>query len=72
MGICDRGEPIIKVMLPKNRHGVDFAAIKRALRDSWIIPRLCSADRPKSVVFVLNHMYAVGYRPRFKKPRSHT
>jgi hypothetical protein len=73
VGLYDRSEPVITVRLPK-KTGVDFAAVNEALHNCRVIFRICSADRPASIEFALNHMYAIGYRrpPQLQEKNKET
>jgi hypothetical protein len=61
------GEPAITVFFPKSQHGPDFAYIKDALREHYVIVRFSSPDGREFVEVAVNHEDALSNLERPKK-----
>jgi phosphopantetheinyl transferase len=62
------GNPVVTVIFPKkNECGIDFAQIKRALRDDSVILHFSSADERESFKFVLKKSDVASHSVRPKK-----
>jgi hypothetical protein len=62
------GNPVVTMIFPKrNEYGIDFAQIKRALRDDSVILDFSSADERESFTFLLNKSDVASHSVRPKR-----